>query len=110
MKIVIDTSTLISLAKIDAIKLLENIEGELICPYEVFREAVVEGREEGHKDAEIIAQIFDSKLLLKVDVLNNTYLKGISKTDSIVISCVIEHKTKYLFANDTKDLCVNNLP
>ena len=100
MRIVIDTSTLISLAKIAAIKLLENIDGELICPGEVFREAVIEGK--GHHDAEPIAQIFNSGLIHKVDVQNSIDLEGISKTDSIVISCAIEHKAKYLFANDTK--------
>ncbi len=102
MNIVVDTSTLISLAKIDAIKLFENIDGELICPHEVFREAVIEGKEEGHQDAELIADIFRSGLVNKVNVLKNIDLNGISKTDSTVISCAIEHNAKYLFTNDTK--------
>ncbi len=49
MKIVIDTSTLISFAKIGAIDLMKNIMGELICPQEVFEEAVIEGREQDIK-------------------------------------------------------------
>ena len=37
-----------------------------------------------------------------VTVQNKKYINGISKTDSIVISCAIEKKAEYLFANDTK--------
>ena len=48
MRIVIDTSTLISFAKIGAIELLENVEGELICPHEVFEEAVIEAKKQGY--------------------------------------------------------------
>lgn len=102
MKIVIDTSTLISLAKIDAIGLLETIDSELICPSDVFEEAVVEAKIHGYRDGEIINGVFKSKCVIAVSVHNKMGFEGISKTDSVVISCAIENKTDYLFSNDTK--------
>ena len=59
MKLIIDSSTLISLAKINMIGILEMINGEVSCPREIYNECVEEGMTKGHPDVIIIKRLFD---------------------------------------------------
>lgn len=47
MKTVIDTSTLISLAKISYLELIPKLKIDVVIPDEVYREAVIRGEEKG---------------------------------------------------------------
>jgi len=53
-KIIVDTSVLISLAKIDRLEILARITDNLAIPEDVYEEAVVEGEKKDIPDATII--------------------------------------------------------
>jgi predicted nucleic acid-binding protein len=102
MKIVIDSSTLISLATINAIDLLKEIDGDIICPDDVYQETVEIGSIRGHPDAVIIKGFFDDGTVKRQTVRRKSQMAGLSKVDSIVISLAKEVNASYLFINDTK--------
>lgn len=102
MKIIIDSSTLISLAKINGLDLLKDVNAELICPEEVYRETVVIGSMKAHPDAILIKGIFDEEVVKKYAVRRTIRLSGLSKTDDIVLSLAKQTRASYLFINDTK--------
>jgi hypothetical protein len=51
MESVIDTSTLISLARINYLELIPALRTDLAVPVEIYEEAVLEGEEKGFADA-----------------------------------------------------------
>jgi predicted nucleic acid-binding protein len=54
IKTVIDTSTLISLARISYLELLPKLRKSVVLPHEVYEEAVIKGEEKGIADAIVI--------------------------------------------------------
>jgi len=102
IRVVIDSSTLISLAKIDAIDLLIGISAKFLCPKEVYEETVETGIRKGYPDAIIIKRIFDKKLIETVRVKTPKIYKGISKNDGKVIQLTKQEKGEYLFVDDEK--------
>lgn len=102
MKIIVDSSTLISLAKVNMIGILEKIDGEILCPEEIYTECVEEGMAKGHPDVIIIKQLFDKNRVNIKKIKQPMKFKGVSETDSKVLSLAIQEKPGYLFVNDTK--------
>jgi predicted nucleic acid-binding protein len=102
MKIVIDSSTLISLAAINAIDLIKKVDADIICPEEIYQETVEVGSVRGHPDAVIIKGFFDDGTVKKQAVRRKAQMAGMSKVDSLVISLGKEANASYLFINDTK--------
>jgi len=102
MKIIIDSSTLISLAKIDMVGILEKIEGEVLCPNGVYNECVEEGIAKGKSDAIMIKRLFDKNRINTKEVKQPKKFKGVSEIDSRILSLAIQEKPQYLFVNDTK--------
>ena len=102
MKIVIDSSTLISLAKVNMIEILEKIGGEILCPEEVYNECVEEGIVKGHPDAIIIKRLFNKNEISIKKIERPKKFKGLSGVDSRVLSLAIQEEAGYLFVDDTK--------
>jgi len=102
IRVVIDSSTLISLAKINAIDLLTKINAKFLCPEEVHEETVEIGIRKGYPDAIIIKRIFDKKLIKAVRVKTPKIYKGISKNDSKIVQLIKQEGGGYLFVDDEK--------
>lgn len=101
IRVVIDSSILISLAKIDAIDLLTKINAKFFCPEEVYEETVEIGIKKGYPDAIIIKRIFDKKLIKAVRVKTPKMYRGISRNDSKIVQ-LIKQEEGYLFVDDEK--------
>lgn len=102
MKAVIDSSTLISLAKIDALWVFGKIDCELFCPEEVYEECVIQGALGGRVDAIIIKRLFDEKTVIALNVFARQNFSGLSCVDGLVLSLALQEKVSLVFANDTK--------
>ena len=102
MKIVIDSSTLISLAKINMIDILDEVNAEILCPGGVYNECVKEGIAGGHPDAIMIKRLFDRRRINIGEIKQPQEFKGLSGIDSTVLSLAIQENPGYLFVNDTK--------
>jgi predicted nucleic acid-binding protein len=101
-KAVIDSSTLISLAKIDALGVLQEMDCEIICPEEVYQECVVVGALNGRVDAVQIKRLFDEKTVSTKTVEVKERIPGLSPVDCMVLALAIQEKPVIVFANDTK--------
>ena len=102
MKAIIDSSTLISLAKIDALWVFNEMECEMICPDEVYRECVVMGSLNGRVDAVQIKRLFDEKTVSAKTVEVKERIPGLSTVDCMVLALAVQEKPGIVFANDTK--------
>ena len=98
---IIDSSTLISLAKIRKLDTLKLLKTKIITIKDVYEECVEKGINLGHHDALGIKQIFDEKIISIEDVKDYEKFSGVSKIDSKVLSCAKEKKD-YLFVDDAK--------
>lgn len=98
--IVVDSSTLISLAKIDASFLLEQIDARLICPSEIYAECVEEGWKRGYMDALIIKRLFDQQIVLQESVSKREMISGLSIGDSLIIRLAKEKEAEFIFTDD----------
>jgi len=98
---IIDSSTLISLAKIRKLEILKLLKTKIITITNVYEECVEKGINLGHHDALEIKQIFDEKIISIEDAKDYEKFSGVSKIDSKVLSCAKEKKD-YLFADDVK--------
>lgn len=94
-KYVADSSTLISLAKIGAIGLLDGL-APIACPQDVFEETVVEGAARGFADSLMIRKAFDRKTLVATAAGI-----GSAKTDEKVLE-MARHSKAILLCNDVK--------
>ncbi len=107
MKVVIDTSTLISLAKIGFLNLLLNLENQIVIPQTVYNEAVVKGEKKAFSDALVIKN-FIKESKLEILPLKKTYIemvrrktgKTLAKGDESVLACVLQEKAKGIITND----------
>jgi len=102
MKAVIDSSTLISLAKIDALWVFGKMDCEIVCPKEVYDECVTQGALGGKVDSIVIKRLFDEKTVSAINVSVRQTFSGLSSVDCMVISLALQEKAALVFANDTK--------
>lgn len=125
MKTVIDTSTLISLAKISYLELIPKLKIDVVIPDEVYREAVIRGEEKGIADAIVIKRFINS-YKLKVVNIESKYIKALrqrlnkvlTKGDEAVLSLAVKEKAKAIVTNDdglgkiamALGFCVNATP
>lgn len=89
MKSIIDTSTLISLARIAYLELIPMIRADVSIPGEIYEEAVLKGEEKGFADATVIKNFIEKHRVKTVRVkthsitalrkkVNKFLLKGMS--------------------------------
>lgn len=101
---VLDSSFLISLAKINLLKLIKQLPGPVFCPEEVYQEVVEIGLNRGYPDAFLIAhEIFlpQPPLANIVAVDNRLGTRGISPVDDSVFSLALGKKA-VLLTDDQK--------
>jgi predicted nucleic acid-binding protein len=107
MSYIIDTSTLISLARINLLEIIRKLKLDLVLPDEVYNEAVIRGEEKGFTDATVIKS-FIKKHKIKVlrvksghvTLLRKRINKVLTKGDEAVISIAITEKAKTIVTND----------
>ena len=97
----IDSSTIISLAKIQKLDLLKLLKTKIETIQEVYEESVKKGIYLGYADAIKIKKIFDEKIIMISNIRKYEEFSGVSKIDSKVISFAKEKKD-YLFVDDVK--------
>lgn len=98
---IIDSSTLISLAKIRKLGILKVLKTKIITILDVYEECVEKGINLGHHDALEIKQIFDQKIISIEDRKDYEKFSGVSMIDSKILSCA-KQKKDYLFVDDVK--------
>jgi predicted nucleic acid-binding protein len=98
-KYVIDSSTLISLAKIGKLELLEKVGFQLYSPPEVFTETTEQAILHGSIEGLEIKKLFTQKTIHQQKGKKNT-IKGISSTDAKVVQ-LAESLQAGILANDT---------
>lgn len=114
---VIDSSTLISFAKMRKLDLLKLLKTKLITIKEVYEECVERGVDLGFYDALKIKQAFNEKTITIEDLAHYENFSGVSKVDSKIISLAKEKKDQ-LLVDDVKlgrrakaeDIEVRNTP
>lgn len=74
MKAIIDTSTLISLARISYLELVSRLNINIILSRKVYEEAVVEGKAKGLADA-IVIQGFIDNYDIKIIEVKDKFIK-----------------------------------
>lgn len=107
MKTIIDTSTLISLARISYLELISKLRREAVIPDAVYEEAVVRGQEKGIADAIVIKSFID-RHGIKVANTESSYIKNLrkklnrvlAKGDEMVLSLAIKEKAKEILTDD----------
>ncbi len=107
MEIVSDTSTLISLAKINELNLLKVIKKRVVTPQYVYEESVVEGKRKNKQDAYIINKYFVDGTLQKKDTTKKSWdevkrilSKEIKKGDHDVLALAIQLNAKEILTDD----------
>lgn len=107
MQTVIDTSTLISLARISYLEIIRKLKMEVVIPEEVYEEAVIDGEKKGIADATVIkAFINDHKLRVlnvkgdEIKQLRRKIGKYLAKGDEAVLSLAIKEKAEEIITND----------
>lgn len=107
MQTVIDTSTLISLARISYLEIIRRLKMELVIPEEVYEEAVVAREKKGIADATVIKAFIDHHKLKVVNVKGNEIKrlrrkigKYLAKGDEAVLSLAIKEKAEEIITND----------
>lgn len=97
----IDSSAIISFAKIQRLDLLKLLKTEIVTIQEVYEECVKKGIDLGYADAIKIKKMFDEKIILVNNLKKPERFSGVSEIDSKVISFAKEKKD-YLFVDDVK--------
>lgn len=107
MKSVIDTSTLISLARIAYLELIPTLRTDVSVPYEVYEEAVSEGEKKGFADAAVIKHFIENQRIrvLRAKIPSKTALrkksnKILTKGDESVLSLAMQEKANEIMTND----------
>ena len=107
MKIIVDTSTLISLARIGELHRLVGMRKELVAPEVVNHEAVVEGERRGIADATIIKGYFSNHSIKieKVDKVSWNNLrrrlnKVVEEGDHAVLTIGMQEKVYEIITDD----------
>ncbi len=99
MKTIIDTSILISLAKINYLEIIPKLKNALLIPHEVYEESVVEGERKDLPDAILIKRfLVDNKIAtLKVKsspvkAISLKIKKVLPKGDRAVLALALQEK------------------
>ena len=107
MKTVIDTSTLISLARISYLELLPKLRKNVVLPQEVYEEAVIKGEEKGIADAIVIKGFIKNYGIEIVNpkdhfrkALRNQVNRNLSKGDEAVLALAFSVRAKEVLTND----------
>ncbi|NWF75570.1 MAG: hypothetical protein HXY53_03190 [Nitrospirae bacterium] len=104
---VIDTSTLISLARIHCLDIIPALKIDIILPDEVYEEAVIIGEEKDIADAVVIKSFLRNNHVKIVSVGNNNKQslrqklnKMLSKGDEAVLALAVKKKVTQIITND----------
>ena len=107
MRCVIDTSTLISLAKIHLLDLIVKLDLNVIMPSEIYSEAVLRGSEKGYLDADLIKQFITVHSIWVVEVKTSAIdaarrvsSKALAKGDEEVIALAMKEKIETILTDD----------
>lgn len=107
MKSVIDTSTLISLARIASLELIPTLRTDVFVPYEIYEEAVSAGEKRGFADATVIKQFIDKRRIRIAHVkkpfrtaVKKRSNKILAKGDEAVLSLAMQEKANEIMTND----------
>jgi len=107
MKSVIDTSTLISLARIDYLELIPTLRTDVSVPYEIYEEAVSEGEKKGFADATVIKHFIEKQRIrvARVKISSGAALrkksnKILTKGDESVLSLATQERANEIMTND----------
>ena len=107
MKAIIDTSTLISLARISYLELVSRLNINIILSGKVYEEAVVEGKAKGFADAIVIQGFIDSHNLKIIEVkdkflktLRQIIKKILAKGDESILALAIQEHAEWIITND----------
>lgn len=96
---VIDSSTLISFAKIGKLDYLKRVKN-ITCPQEVYTEIVEVGLCLGYADAVKLKKVFEERGITIRNAVQSKKCSGISDVDSKVISLALDEKE--LWVDDVK--------
>jgi predicted nucleic acid-binding protein len=107
MKTVIDTSILISLARISYLELLPKLRKNVVMPQEVYEEAVIKGEEKGIADA-IVIKGFIKNCGIEIVGIKDNFIKALrsqinrnlSKGDEAVLALAFSVRAKEVLTND----------
>lgn len=107
MNSIIDTSTLISLARIGYLEIIPRLKIDVVLPDDVYEEAVIKGEERGIADATVIKNfITNHKIKVihtersQIKVVRQKLKKILAKGDESVLSLAIKAKAKEVITND----------
>jgi predicted nucleic acid-binding protein len=108
VKSVIDTSALISLARIAYLELIPMLRTDVVIPHQVYEEAVTKGEEKGFADATVIRRFLEKYQVqqvaaIKTDsvtALRKKVSKSLTEGDEAVLSLAIQEKAKEIVADD----------
>ena len=107
MKSIIDTSTLISLARIAYLELIPMLRTDVSIPDEIYEEAVLKGEEKGFADATVIKNFIekDRIKIVRVKTHSITALRKkvnriLTKGDESVLSLAMQEKAKEIVTDD----------
>lgn len=107
MKYVIDTSTLISLTRINSLAVLSKLNMELVLADKIYTEAVIEGEKRGFADATVIKAFIKEHEVKSLKVKKEHILalrKKINKVlavgDEAVISLAMQEKVARILTDD----------
>ena len=107
MRSVIDTSTLISLARIAYLELIPTLRTDVSVPYEIYEEAVSAGEKRGFADATVIRHFIDKQRIRIARVktpfrtaLRKRSNKILTKGDESVLSLAMQGRANEIISND----------
>jgi predicted nucleic acid-binding protein len=105
--VIIDTSTLISLARINYLELIPILRTDVALPVEIYEEAVLKGEGKRIADAIVIKKFIERHRIkiLGVKIRYITTLRKrinriLTKGDEAVLSLALQEKAKEIMAND----------
>lgn len=81
--LVFDSTPLIYLAKAGKLDLLKNLHGRKVIPLEVYKEAVVKGKELGKSDAASLESAIEEGVFEIAEVTKNDFYKQLSKNPNL---------------------------
>jgi predicted nucleic acid-binding protein len=107
LKTIVDTSTLISLAKINFLELIPKLRKELFLPDVVYEEAVIKGDEKGIADAIVIKSFISGQGIRvanaksdSVRALRKRLNRVLARGDEAVLSVALQEEAEEIMADD----------
>lgn len=107
MKAIVDTSTLISLARISYLELISRLNINIILSRKVYEEVVVEGKAKCLADAIVIQGFIDNYDIKIIEVkdkfikiLRQKIKKVLAKGDESVLALAIQENAEWIITND----------